>query len=287
MNQNCKKIAFYGKGGIGKSTVASNISVALSMQKKKVLHIGCDPKSDSTRNLTTFKLPTILQQIQLKGDDLQKEDILFEGFNGVFCMEAGGPEAGIGCAGIGISAMVDELERLGIYEMDWDIIIYDVLGDVVCGGFSLPMRKHFVDSVYIVSSSDFMSIYAANNIMKSIKRYSDTEHPLLGGIIHNHYNNEESLKQIDFFAQKTNTKIISYLPQSLKIKLAECRRKTVIQDCPDSSISNDFIDLSIKILQNNYFKIPTPLDEISLEEVGQELLNIELQHLLKESKNEL
>ncbi len=164
------KIAIYGKGGIGKSTISSNLSAVFSIKGKKVLHIGCDPKGDSTRNLIGKKIPTVINQLKLKSE-LEKEDIIFKGFNGVECIEAGGPDAGKGCAGRGIVTMMEELEDLKVFEEERDIVIYDVLGDVVCGGFAVPMRESYADTIYIVTSSEFMSIYAANNIMKSIKTF--------------------------------------------------------------------------------------------------------------------
>ena len=150
-------LAFYGKGGIGKSTIASNISAALALSGKRVLHIGCDPKADSTRPLTQKKIPTVLNQLNTLAEDVRREDLVFPGKCGVSCIEAGGPQAGLGCAGMGITAMEETLRRLGILEEEWDTVVYDVLGDVVCGGFSVPMRKGFADRVYVVTSADYMS----------------------------------------------------------------------------------------------------------------------------------
>ena len=178
------RIAFYGKGGIGKSTIASNISALLAMQGKKVLHIGCDPKADSTRLLCKKRIRTVLEVLEEK-ENPEREELIHRTESGVWCVESGGPEAGSGCAGLGIVTAMRELERLGILEEEWDAVVYDVLGDVVCGGFSVPMREGYVDKVYIVSSSDFMSLYAANNILKGVARYSD-ERNLFGGFVFNH-----------------------------------------------------------------------------------------------------
>lgn len=167
-----RRVAFYGKGGIGKSTIASNVSALLAMQGKKVLHIGCDPKADSTRLLCKERIKTVLEVLEEK-DYPEREDLVYRSESGVWCVESGGPEAGNGCAGMGIITAMKELERIGVLEEDWDVIIYDVLGDVVCGGFSVPMRQGYVDRVYIVSSADFMSLYAANNILKGVVSYSD------------------------------------------------------------------------------------------------------------------
>ena len=160
------RIAFYGKGGIGKSTVAAHLSAAFARTGKRVLHIGCDPKADSTRCLTSGRIPTVLETLGRSEELLAREQLVFPGAFGVSCVEAGGPQAGAGCAGLGITAMADELNRLGILEEPWDVVVYDVLGDVVCGGFAVPMRKHFVDRVYLITSADFMALYAANNIMQ-------------------------------------------------------------------------------------------------------------------------
>ena len=173
------RIAFYGKGGIGKSTVAAHLSAAFARTGKRVLHIGCDPKADSTRCLTSGRIPTVLETLGRSEELLAREQLVFPGAFGVSCVEAGGPQAGAGCAGLGITAMADELNRLGILEEPWDVVVYDVLGDVVCGGFAVPMRKHFVDRVYLITSADFMALYAANNIMRGVARYSGAA-PLLG-----------------------------------------------------------------------------------------------------------
>jgi len=184
-----RRVAFYGKGGIGKSTIASNVSALLAMQGKKVLHIGCDPKADSTRLLCKERIKTVLEVLEEK-DYPEREDLVYRSESGVWCVESGGPEAGNGCAGMGIITAMKELERIGVLEEDWDVIIYDVLGDVVCGGFSVPMRQGYVDRVYIVSSADFMSLYAANNILKGVVSYSD-ERNLLGGFVFNHIREQE------------------------------------------------------------------------------------------------
>lgn len=215
------KIAFYGKGGIGKSTIAANVSAVYAASGKKVLHIGCDPKSDSTRLLTFGQIPTVLEMVEKKGDSLRKEDILFQGKNGVYCLESGGPQAGIGCAGLGISAAVKELERLGVLSQPWDLIVYDVLGDVVCGGFSVPMRKHYVDKVMIVTSADYMSLYAANNILQGAIRYSDENHCLVAGIAINHIKTEEEVKIGALFSEYTRVPVVATLQESREMRISD------------------------------------------------------------------
>ncbi|MDR2259315.1 MAG: AAA family ATPase, partial [Treponema sp.] len=169
-----KKIAVYGKGGIGKSTTVSNLSAALSLEGFTVMQIGCDPKADSTKNLTGGRsVRTVLDLLREKKDAVQLEDLVSPGFNGILCVEAGGPTPGIGCAGRGIIAAFEKLEELRAYEIyKPDIVLYDVLGDVVCGGFAMPMREGYADEVLIVSSGEMMSLYAAHNIAQAIKNFA-------------------------------------------------------------------------------------------------------------------
>lgn len=215
------KIAFYGKGGIGKSTIAANVSAAFAASGKRVLHIGCDPKADSTRTLISGRIPTVLEMLEEKGASLEEKDILFRGKNGVFCLEAGGPQAGVGCAGLGISAAVKELERLKILSKPWDLIVYDVLGDVVCGGFSVPMRQHYVDKVYVVTSADYMSLYAANNILKGAVRYSKEKQCLAGGMILNHQKSKEECQIVQLFSTYTGLPITASLQESAEMRKAD------------------------------------------------------------------
>lgn len=264
-----KKIAFYGKGGIGKSTISSNISSTLARKGKKVLHIGCDPKSDSTRNLINFKIPTVLEILQT-GKDLEVEDILFKGDTGVFCVEAGGPVAGIGCAGMGISSTIDSLENLGVFDRDWDLIVYDVLGDVVCGGFAVPMRDKYIDQVYIITTSEFMSIYAANNILKSVERYSSNSAPLLGGIILNKFDSEREYEITREFIDSVGGNLLFKVPRDEKLRRVELMRKTMVEEYGDSF----FNQLSEIIYENNTNTHPSPLDEDGLETIRNQMLKL-------------
>ena len=162
------RIAIYGKGGIGKSTVASNLSYTISKKGHRVLQIGCDPKSDSTRALLKGKVQTTVTEYMRNVPPSQRrlDDIVNIGSNGVMCIEAGGPKPGVGCAGKGIVGMFQTLEKMDCSSLEADTIIYDVLGDVVCGGFAVPMRSLYSDSIIIVTSGEYMSLFAANNIMK-------------------------------------------------------------------------------------------------------------------------
>lgn len=233
-------LAFYGKGGIGKSTVTANLAAAFGMQGKRVLYIGCDPKADSVRKLTGRRVPTVLQQLSALGEAVRREDVVFPGLCGVQCVEAGGPEAGAGCAGMGLNAMSMELERLGILEEPWDVILYDVLGDVVCSGFSLPMRRQFADRVYIVTSSDYMSLYAANVILKGVIRCAAGERGLLGGLIQNRCRGEDDAELVRLFAERTGARCVGSLLESAEIVRADYQEVPVVCRYPDSPAARSF-----------------------------------------------
>lgn len=265
------QIAIYGKGGIGKSTTAANLSAALSITGLSVLQVGCDPKRDSTRMLMGGRLiPTVMDLMRAKGErDIESKEIIFSGFNGVRCVEAGGPDPGIGCAGRGIIATFQILGKLGA--MDADIIIYDVLGDVVCGGFAMPMRESFAEEVYLVTSGELMSLYAANNICKAIERISarPKNRCKLAGVIcnaKNLYREEELVKE---FAEKIGSSLIHFIPRDPEVQVAELNRKTVIEDSPNSKMAQCYSELAKKILNNRSFVIPIPLEMDALEELAQ------------------
>ncbi|MEL7566455.1 MAG: nitrogenase iron protein NifH [Dehalobacterium sp.] len=260
-----KRIAFYGKGGIGKSTIASNVSAILSKKGKKILHIGCDPKSDSTRVLVKKRIPTVLKTLKEKGNNLSKEDILFKGVYGVICVEAGGPEPGIGCAGMGISAAIEVLEGLEVFEMDWDLIIYDVLGDVVCGGFSIPMRKNCVDEVYIVTSAEFMSLYAANNILKGVENFSTAENRMFGGIIYNRWVSDKDKAVIDYFIKMIQGRLIASIRQSSTIKRAEYQKSTIFEINPQDAAALEIENLAGHLLDSHLTYDVKSLDDETLE----------------------
>ena len=217
-----KQLAIYGKGGIGKSTTTSNISAALSVAGYRVMQIGCDPKSDSTVTLRGGEyIPTILDTLREK-KNAKAEDLVFSGFNGVYCVEAGGPAPGVGCAGRGIITAVELLKQQRVFEaLDLDFVIYDVLGDVVCGGGAVPIREGIAEHVFTVSSSDFMAIYAANNLFTGIKKYSNNGGALLGGVIANSVNAPYSRHIIDDFVARTNTQVIEYVPRSITVTQSE------------------------------------------------------------------
>jgi nitrogenase iron protein NifH len=244
------KIAIYGKGGIGKSTVSSNLSVALG-KRVRVMQIGCDPKADSTANLLGGrKCPTILSQIDEKGSALTLSDIVFEGYNGVLCAEAGGPTPGIGCAGLGIIAAFKKLEELHAFDVyKPDVVIYDVLGDVVCGGFAMPIRGGYAEHVFIVTSGENMALYAADNIARAIANFSSRGYAKLSGIIQNSRSIEDENARVNELAREIKSDIIARIRRSGDVQTAEAQGKTVIEAIPHGEIGAEYIGLSEAISQ--------------------------------------
>jgi nitrogenase iron protein NifH len=265
MGKKIKQIAIYGKGGIGKSTTTSNISAALSKMGLKVMQFGCDPKADSTNTLRNGAyIPTILDTLCEK-PKVKPEDVVYKGFNGIYCVEAGGPAPGVGCAGRGIITAVQLLKQLKVYEdLEIDVVIYDVLGDVVCGGFAVPIREGIAEHVYTVSSADFMAIYAANNLFKGIKKYSASGGALLGGLIANSINEGFSRSIIDDFVSKTKTRVVEYVPRSITVTQAELSGRTVIEAAPASEQAGIYTRLAGKIYESSDSKTPSPLENTEL-----------------------
>ena len=225
------KVAIYGKGGIGKSTVTSNLAAAFATMGKKVIQIGCDPKADSTMNL--LEEPEKL------------EDIAKEGFGNVLCIETGGPTPGLGCAGRGIIATFQLLEDLKLFETyNPDVVLYDVLGDVVCGGFAAPIREDYAEKVLIVTSGEKMALYAADNISKAVKNFEDRSYARVFGIVLNHRNVENENEKVETFAKEHGFDIVGEIPRSDEINRCEDQGKTVIEGNPESDISKCFYDLA-------------------------------------------
>ncbi len=267
MSKKIKQIAIYGKGGIGKSTTTSNISAALAKSGYKVMQFGCDPKSDSTNTLRGGKyIPTVLDTLREK-NAVKAEEVLFQGFGGVYCVEAGGPAPGVGCAGRGIITAVQLLKQLRVFEeLDLDYVLFDVLGDVVCGGFAVPIREGIAEHVFTVSSADFMAIYAANNLFKGIQKYSNSGGALLGGVIANSINAPYAKEIIDDFVKQTGTQVIGYVPRSVTVTQSELQGKTTIEAAPDSEQAKVYQRLAERIAGHSDSKTPTPLDVKDLRE---------------------
>jgi nitrogenase iron protein NifH len=260
MAKKIKQIAIYGKGGIGKSTTTSNLSAALSVAGYKVLQFGCDPKSDSTNTLRGGAyIPTVLDTLREK-TVVKAYDVLHTGFNGIYCVEAGGPAPGVGCAGRGIITAVELFKKAKVFEeLELDYVIYDVLGDVVCGGFAVPIREGIAEHVFTVTSADFMAVYAANNLFRGIHKYSNAKGALLGGIIANSINQPYSKQIVDDFAARTATQVVQYVPRSITVAQSELQGKTVIEANPESEQGAVYKELARKIAEHEVSKVPSPL----------------------------
>ena len=265
---NLRQIAIYGKGGIGKSTTTQNLTAGLAEAGKNVLVVGCDPKADSTRLLLGgLAQRTVLDTLREEGEDIEISDILKDGFKGTRCVESGGPEPGVGCAGRGTITSIGYLERLGAYTDDLDYVFYDVLGDVVCGGFAMPIREGKAKEIYIVASGEMMSLDAANNISKSIAKYATQGGVRLGGIICNSRNVDRELDLLKAFAKELGTQLIHFVPRDNIVQRAEIRKKTVIEFDPESAQANEYRQLAKAIENNKNFVIPTPMTQERLEEI--------------------
>jgi nitrogenase iron protein NifH len=273
-----RKIAIYGKGGIGKSTTTQNTVAGLVEMGRKVMVVGCDPKADSTRLLLHgLAQKTVLDTLRDEGEDVELDDVLKAGFRDTSCVESGGPEPGVGCAGRGIITSINLLEQLGAYDDDkkLDYVFYDVLGDVVCGGFAMPIRDGKAQEVYIVCSGEMMAMYAANNICKSIAKFGKVGDVRLGGLICNSRKVDNEANMIQEFAKKLGTQMIHFIPRDNMVQHAEINRKTVIDHAPEHPQANEYRALAKKIDENKMHVIPTPLNMQELEDllVGFGILN--------------
>lgn len=267
-----RQIAIYGKGGIGKSTVASNLSVALRDLGLEVMQVGCDPKRDSTRTLTGGRMiPTVLETLRdhLRAGRDQSAvtlgDIVFRGTRGVYCVESGGPEPGIGCAGRGVLTALQILKDLKAFDTyKVDVVIYDILGDVVCGGFAQPIREGFAQEIYLLCSGSFMSLYAANNIAKGIRRLARRGEVGLSGVICNSAGDEAfERRALADFAAALGTQLVDFIPRSAVIQACEVEGKTVLEHSPASAEASAFRALAERILANQARVIPTPIEDVT------------------------
>lgn len=264
---NMKQIAVYGKGGIGKSTLSANISAALSLNNKRILQIGCDPKHDSTKLLMRgLSIPTVLDYIKTKSPlEYRKSDILFEGFGKIGCIEAGGPKPGVGCAGRGIITAFELLETLHIKD-NYDMIVYDVLGDVVCGGFAVPIRREYSDSIFIVTSGEYMSLYAANNILRGIQNY-DENRPRLLGILYNSRNVKNEDDRVYKFAEAVKLPVFARIPRDDIFARAEKANVTVLEltQNEENPVADIFKGIAKRICEGTEHFAANPLTDDELE----------------------
>jgi nitrogenase iron protein NifH len=244
------KIAIYGKGGIGKSTITSNLAAAFAVQGRRVIQIGCDPKADSTINLLGGQPLTSVMGL-MRDEDRDPEtldEISREGFGGVLCIETGGPTPGLGCAGRGIIATFNLLEDLELFEtFEPDVVLYDVLGDVVCGGFAAPIREGYAEQVLIVTSGEKMALYAANNICTAVENFADRGYARVAGVVLNHRNVEREREKVQAFADGRGLSIVAEIPRSDDIIRFEDEGKTVIEGDPTLEVSGRFLDLAARL----------------------------------------
>lgn len=280
-NKEIRQIAIYGKGGIGKSTTTQNLTAGLAEGGKNIMVVGCDPKADSTRLLLgTLAQRTVLDTLRETGDEVDLDRIMRTGFGGIKCVESGGPEPGVGCAGRGIITSIGLLEQLGAYTDDLDYVFYDVLGDVVCGGFAMPIREGKAKEIYIVASGEMMALYAANNIAKGVAKFARKGGVRLGGIICNSRNVDREIDLLKAFSAELGTQLIYFVPRNNVVQRAEINRKTVIEYEPDARQADEYRQLARAIDENTMFTIPKPMTQERLEEI---LLEYGLMDALKDN----
>ncbi|MBE9205706.1 nitrogenase iron protein [Nostoc sp. LEGE 06077] len=268
-DEKIRQIAFYGKGGIGKSTTSQNTLAAMAEVGQRILIVGCDPKADSTRLILHTKAQTtVLHLAAERGavEDLELEEVVIEGFRGIRCVESGGPEPGVGCAGRGIITAINFLEENGAYS-NVDFVSYDVLGDVVCGGFAMPIREGKAQEIYIVTSGEMMAMFAANNIARGVLKYAHTGGVRLGGLICNSRKTDREDELITTLASRLSTQMIHFVPRDNIVQHAELRRMTVNEYAPDSNQASEYRTLADKIINNKNLAIPTPIEMDELEDL--------------------
>jgi nitrogenase iron protein len=260
-----KHLAVYGKGGIGKSSTASNVAAAMGEKGIRVMLIGCDPKSDSSITLLGGRrIPTIMDTLRKKGS-IEEEEVVFEGFNGVLCAEVGGPEPGVGCAGRGIIVAVQALQKVSNAIKESEVIIYDVPGDIVCGGFAVPITKGMVREAYIITSGEYMPLYAANNICRGLK----TLNTPLSGVICNEREAEHEREIVERFASALGVPMLAYIPRDRVVQECERAGKSVIEGKPESEIAGIYRKLAMRMLTEKDKKVPEALEDEDLRKLTQ------------------
>jgi nitrogenase iron protein NifH len=270
-----RSLAFYGKGGVGKSTVVSNLTATLAASGRRVLQVGCDPKRDSSRNLIkTFPPITLMDLLAAGKTNLRPADIVMDGGKNVECIEVGGPKPGVGCAGRGLGRLFEELEEMAIFDEGYDYIFYDVLGDVVCGGFAVPMRSGYAEEVYVVTSGEFMSLYAANNIARGIQNYAIEGDVRMGGLIANVKDLAYDRPLIEKFAERIGTHVVYYLEWNKVVYEAERRRQTVVRYKPDDPFAGEWFKLAAAVEANTRTHVPRPMEDTELDLFLEELFGL-------------
>ncbi|MDD2775620.1 MAG: nitrogenase iron protein [Gallionella sp.] len=287
-----RQCAIYGKGGIGKSTTTQNLVAALAESGKKVMIVGCDPKADSTRLILHSKAQNSVMELAAEAgsvEDLELEDVLSVGYGGIKCVESGGPEPGVGCAGRGVITAINFLEEEGAYDDELDFVFYDVLGDVVCGGFAMPIRENKAQEIYIVCSGEMMAMYAANNIAKGIVKYANSGSVRLAGLICNSRQTDREDELIEALARMLGTQMIHFIPRANSVQHAEIRRMTVIEFDPTNKQADEYRALANKIVNNTKFVIPTPITMDELEALLMEfgIMEVEDESIIGKKASEL
>jgi len=265
-----RQCAIYGKGGIGKSTTTQNLVAGLAELGQKVMIVGCDPKADSTRLILHSKAQETIMHLAAEAgsvEDLELEDVLRVGYADIKCVESGGPEPGVGCAGRGVITAINFLEEEGAYDEDLNFVFYDVLGDVVCGGFAMPIRENKAQEIYIVVSGEMMAMYAANNISKGIVKYANSGGVRLAGLICNSRNTAREDELITELAKALGTQMVHFVPRDNVVQRAEIRRMTVIEYDPKAKQADEYRALARKVIDNKNLVIPTPITMDQLEDL--------------------
>ncbi|PKM58903.1 MAG: nitrogenase iron protein, partial [Firmicutes bacterium HGW-Firmicutes-4] len=245
-----------------------NLTAGLGLMDKNIMVVGCDPKADSTRLLLGgLAQKTVLDTLREEGEEIELDAILKPGFRGIQCVESGGPEPGVGCAGRGIITSIGMLEQLGAYTEDLDYVFYDVLGDVVCGGFAMPIREGKAQEIYIVASGEMMALYAANNIAKGVQKYASSGGVRLGGIICNSRNVDGERELVDAFAKELGSQMIYFVPRDNMVQRAEINKKTVLEFDDTAVQAQEYRNLAAAVDSNKMFVVPTPMHQDRLEEL--------------------